>query len=216
MSYKYTEQGVNTKNNDILFYKKDIKAHKLDEKALVIHSFTSNDNISRILYHAKGYKLVRIDSKKQKIIYQDEEIEFSTISDVLEGDEENITKYKKELLNLRQRTRKCHNMSLSFLGSDIGDRVVTGYIDSTSKNTRVIHSWLETEDKVIDYTCNLIIDKDQYYKLWNPEVLSVISREDFKADYEKEFMHILGCKFYCLFRDELYKEGLIENSTRTK
>ena len=54
MSYKYTEQGVNTKNNDILFYKKDIKAHKLDEKALVIHSFTSNDNISRILYHAKG------------------------------------------------------------------------------------------------------------------------------------------------------------------
>lgn len=216
MNNKYNQHGVNINNIDMFDGKKLSNCSKINEKAIALHWFTSNDYISHILYHAKGYKLVRLDSKNLKMCYKSEEIEFSKLSDLLDGDKESVAKEKKELLNIRRRLGKCHNMSLSFLGNDIGDRVVTGYIDSTSKNTRVIHSWLETEDKVIDYTCNLIIDKDQYYKLWDPEVLSVISREDFKADYEKEFMHILGCKFYCLFRDELYKEGLIESGTRNK
>lgn len=48
------------------------------------------------------------------------------------------------------------------------------------------------------------MSKNDYYRLLNPEILNVITREQLDSDIGMlKQMNFLGSKFYCLFRDEI-------------
>ena len=75
-----------------------------------------------------------------------------------------------------------------------GDKLVTGYIDCFSGD-RIIHSWIEVDDKVMDYVFNVILDREVYYKLVNAEPLNFISKETVLEDCNSEFINtFLSCK----------------------
>jgi len=206
----YNQYGVNI-NNEPMFYEMEGYS-KQDKKILGIRAFSSSSLFLKILYTIKGFKLNRIDDKKLVINYKNDSVQFSLISDNIESDNCDISEVKKELLDHRGRVGQCHNKSMEFI--NLGDYLVTGYVDDTSRDYRVIHSWIETEKVVIDYTSNLVMKKEDYYELRNVEVLSVINKNDMYSDSESDLKMVLGCKFYCLFRDELFNEGLIQFGNR--
>lgn len=209
----YNKYGVNVKNESM--FNKMMVCGKVEPKLFGIRAFTSSNYFLQNLCILNGFKFTRLEDNILVITYKNSSIKFSKLSDLLLTNEEQlklIELRREELLDMERRNRKCHNRSIEFI--IFGDYLVTGYIDSSDGNSRIIHSWIEKDDKVIEYTNNLVIDKDDYYKLRNVEVLSVVSREDVFSDVESEIATILGCKFYCLFRDELYNEGLIEFGNR--
>lgn len=211
----YNKYGVNI-NNESMFFEIESYSDQ-DQKLEAIRAFTSSDTKRKFAYIVKGFKLNRIDDKKLMISYKNDFVEFSMISDSIEFATGDISEVKKELLDYRGRIGKCHIKSIELI--NLGDYLVTGYVDDTDRNYRVIHSWIETEKSVLDYTSNLIMKKEDYYKLRNVEVLNIVNKEDLYDDFKSEFAKtILSCKFYCLFRDELFREGLLEfgNSSLTK
>lgn len=200
---RYNEYGVNI-NNVPMFISK-LGNNKCDIKMKGIYVFTSNNYLIQFLFKMKGFKLRKLDNKKMVLQYKKEMVEFNKISDFLVEDRE---QEKQFLLNFRNRLGRCHIGSLAIIGS--GDKLVTGYIDCFSGN-RIIHSWIENDDKVIDYVFNAIIDKDVYYKLVNAQPLNFISKEIIAEDSSSEFINaFLSCKFYLLFRDEINRSGLID------
>ena len=85
-----------------------------------------------------------------------------------------------------------------------GDRIVNAYIDDPTEKFRVVHSFIELNNKVYDYTKNLVISKEDYYRLFNVEVINTIDRNVYLEDIKNPFFNsFIDCKFYCLFRDEL-------------
>ena len=208
VSNKYNKYGVN-KEAEKMFYVKKEKAN-MDKRMKVIRAFTSTDYLYQFFYLLKGYSIKTIDNNKMKLCYKNESIEFKKLSDCLIGEDEESVRIRKELLNYRKRKGQCHFNSLQLLPS-IGGNIVTGYVDDQGDTHKIIHSWIEDENNVIDYTSNLVIKKEDYNRLMNVEIVSVISKDDVLADSNSEFFQkYLGCKFYCLFRDELVREGLIK------
>ena len=177
----YNKYGINI-NNESMFINMPGNSDK-DEKLPCIRAFTSSDNFLKSLYLKKGFKVNRIDEKKLIISYNNESIIFSLLSDLLVIDD---GKLKEELLNRKIRTGHCHDKSIQYIG--FGSYLVTGYVDDTSRNYRVIHSWIENDEYVIDYTSNLVIKKEDYYELRNVEVLSVINKEDIFSDSKSDFL----------------------------
>lgn len=205
----YNKYGINTNTYEMFFDKKVDCV--LDERIMAIRAFTSNSCIRKKYYIAKGYR-IRTDDDKMIMQYKKDIFGFIKISDILSSDEKEFLKIKQELLDYKKRKHQCHSRSVQFFS--LADNLVTGYVDDVGNN-RIIHTWLETDENVIDYTSNLIINKEDYYKLMNAEVLSVISKDEFDEDIDSEFLNkIIGIKFYCLFRQELEQEGIIKNGCR--
>ena len=213
MKVKYNRYGVNINSLGMLFEKKEVS--KLDTKMKAIRAFTPTNYFYQFFYNLKGYSVHTIDTNKMKLCYKNENIEFSKLSDLLVGSVEEVRPIKTELLKYKVRKGKCHYRAIEFFPS-IGKNLVTGYVDDASGKVRTVHSWLETEKNVIDYTSNLVISKEDYYQLMNVEVLSVIAKDDFLGDFKSEFVQGLSCKFYCLFRNELVQQGLINHGKEKK
>jgi len=208
MNNNYNKFGVNTNNKLMFFYK--IGNSKIDPKMMAIRAFTSNNNFLQLLYKLVGFKLIKYENKYQ-ISYKNSDVCFSKFSDFLSGgnDIEELEKEKKELLSLKKRTGKCHYKSIELI--NVGDYLVTGYVTSSSRNVKIIHTWIETDKDVIDYTDNLVMKKEDYYNLKDVEVLTVIKKDTIVSEFDSQFVKsFLSDKFYCLFRDELEREGLIQ------
>lgn len=213
MSNLYNKFGIHINTEPLLVFKKS-DCH-LDERMQAIKAFTSNFTVLQELYLNKGF-IYSYNNKRNQIKYQEEIIEFYKFSDWLSRDLPNVTEIKEELLDYEKRTGKCHLMSMHFL-KFYGNFLVTGYVDS--KNERIIHTWIEDGDYVIDYTFNLVINKKIYYKLMNVQVLSEIDKDTFIRDISSSFIRsFISIKFYLLFREELKKSGLFEfdNSEQNK
>ncbi|MBQ3475103.1 MAG: hypothetical protein IJH20_02935 [Bacilli bacterium] len=118
-------------------------------------------------------------------------------------------KYRKEL-ECYKRYGKCHEMSMSLLGSLKEANILTGYI--SIENEDILHSVVECErdgkTKIIDYTKNIIMDKEDYVGLTNFRVFQRISRKDFLKDRKilRKYFNNLSSRFYLCFRDEIMNE----------
>lgn len=208
-SNSYNKYGVNINNYSMFFYKSGNS--KTNSKMTAIRVFTSNNYFLQFLCKLVGFKLIKLEDNKYKISYQDIDISFSKFSDSLSGGSniEELENEKRELLNLKKRAGKCHYKSIELI--NVGDYLVTGYVASSSRNVKIIHTWIETDEDVIDYTANLVMKKEDYYKLNNVEILTVINKDDVINDFDSPFIRtFLSDKIYCLFRDELEREGLIQ------
>ena len=116
---------------------------------------------------------------------------------------------KRELLSVK-RYGKCHEMSLSLLNSLEGSSILTGYIAVEDED--ILHSVVEYESdgktKIVDYTKNIIMDKEDYIGLMNFRNIQRITREQFLKD-EIILMKMFGSlniRTYLCFRDEIMNE----------
>lgn len=113
---------------------------------------------------------------------------------------------KKELLT-SNRYGKCHSMSMKLVEMIPDSYILTGYVSYEDED--YLHSVIEFEKdgntKIIDYTKNLIMDKEEYIGLTNFRLIQRISRKDYKKDKKiiKKYMPDLSNKVYLCFRDEL-------------
>jgi hypothetical protein len=82
-------------------------------------------------------------------------------------------KHDSEILSMR-RVGQCHHGSLELADNlkfelNMNPTIVTGYASSLAEKCSVLHTWLEMQIKgnpyVLDYTMNILIDKEAYYKM---------------------------------------------------
>lgn len=209
-SNKYNEYGYNIESYKMLV-NKECKVN-VDKKIGAIKAFTSTNILLQLLYNVKGFKVKKIGDNKRVLLYKKQELTFRRFSDCLLGDKKDLENVKSVLLNYKKRRGKCHQGSIS-LFTCMGDYIVTGYVDHINGKLRCVHTWIEQDENVFDYTSNLVVKKEEFYKLLNVEILNKISRDDFlndintKSDFVQKY---LSAKLYLLFRDELVREGLIK------
>lgn len=199
---KYNEYGINVNNEKMLYYKlQDVFYY---DEMKVIKNFTSNSFIEKLKDKKYNFSIKKNNASNYYCLESSNlNISFKRISDVIYmEDKAKLNKLKSILLSLKKRKRKCHQLSIRYVNS--GYNIVTGYINDESGIGRIIHTWLENDFEVLDFTFNLKIDKDVYYYLLKAESLNVISYE--KRIQDDELINELSLKMYCLFRDEIKKD----------
>lgn len=214
VSGKYNEFGYNIQSYKMLL-NKECKVN-VDKRLGAIRAFTSTNVFLQLLYKAKGFKVKKIGEQKRVLSNKNQELTFKRFSDCLHGNKQDLKRVKSTLLNYKKRRGKCHEGSL-LLFNCMGDYIVTGYVDHIGGKHRCVHTWIEQDEKVYDYTSNLVVEKEEFYKLLNAEILNKISRDDFLSDIndKSDFVQkYLSAKMYLLFRDELVREGLIKPAER--
>ena len=149
-------------------------------------------NLSEELYDYDPY----YDKKINRYIYKD--IKYFKISSII--DEETIHKE----LESNNRYGKCHKGSLKLLYFK-NSSILTGYINF--KGDLFLHSVIQIGDYILDYTKNLIISKDDYFRLTDFKVVQKITREQFIEDEDIIFyFKDIDLRIYLTFRDEIVNE----------
>lgn len=111
------------------------------------------------------------------------------------------------------RLGNCHQGSIDLaidVLKDIPSNIVTGACFIAHPKQMFLHSWVEInvdgKPKVLDYVNNAIIDKDVYYKLYNPTVYEKIPSSVIKAELSqiKQLRNAdwRGLKLYLSSREE--------------
>ena len=114
-----------------------------------------------------------------------------------------------------KRKGSCHSKSMSIsVSMGIPNDVVTGYIFGFSDKAKYLHSWIEFKDKdremIIDYSLNILMNKEGYYYMQHAIPLSRVSNSKLLEDKEiiKKFgkLGYFTDKEYLLYRDEIMKD----------
>lgn len=194
----YDRFGIHINNNQIL--SRNNQVTKFSPIMQCICLFTTDDYMAHLYYYQRGICLEKITHDKWKLIFPDEQVEFSRLSDLLPSDSPFS---KHTLLNYEKRMRSCHVDSMRLLPLCNG-KIVTGYVDSRKERGKIIHSWIETaRDNVFDCSNNLAISKQDYYRYMHPEVINIISKEEYFDDCTVLTEIPICDKVYCLFRNEI-------------
>lgn len=137
---------------------------------------------------------------------QDRIIKVRKLTDAIEGIEEDFPDIKTD-----ERVGKCHSYALKLLlGMKENDKVVTGICYSISKRGRFLHSWVEStsekgEEVCLDVTMNLLMCKEDFYKLWHIKPISTLTKTQFIEDLPKlEPIWKYGVQ-YLINREEVLK-----------
>ena len=159
-----------------------------------------------------GSAIITLDSGKT--------IHFSLLSQFLD-DFATIKPEDKKELESSKRVGKCHPgaaLISQILLKELRKKsdVVSGRINFFDGKASIIHSWVETnlsprKTSIIDYTMNVIMDKDGYEFLNHPEELNRVSSTTIKNDtISGLYKKIINLGFadveYLFFRDELVKD----------
>lgn len=159
-----------------------------------------------------GSAIITLDSGKT--------IHFSLLSQFLD-DFATIKPEDKKELESSKRIGKCHPgaaLISQILLKELHKKsdVVSGRINFFDGKASIIHSWVETnlsprKTSIIDYTMNVIMDKDGYEFLNHPEELNRVSSTTIKNDtISGLYKKIINLGFadveYLFFRDELVKD----------
>lgn len=212
--------GINNNTYEILFGdnynlpKEEWQEEKYIKavNAIIIFTMIKSKKITYTFLKAyytilQQYNLNKIHYNKDtnKYIYEDEGVylSFDLLSNKLENKE-----LKKELTS-KKRNGKCHVRSINIATNTENSKIVTGY--ATFANKRILHSVIEMPGKkspvILDWTMNLIMSKEDYYKFSGFKELNSVKGEDVVDDVELIIDNIkLGCKAYLLFRDEIIRE----------
>lgn len=144
-----------------------------------------------------------------------------------QGNEVNVSKLssvkpiKKEfpyLTDFSKRTGTCHHDSiiLALMTGNVNSKVVTGNITSLAKDHKILHSWVEFvnregKERVADSTFNLIMDKEDYYRLRKAEPLASLSTQQIVDDIylgllNSEPVQQMDYKVFLLYHDDILKD----------
>lgn len=220
---KYDESGININTKNILFnddfytlleselgtleyakilfaidtYTRMIHKNIFEKMLLKLEASRFNIDLSKIKYNE--------DKKQHEYKLENGKIiTFDLLSDMLDADKKILDE-----LESNKRKRKCHSRSIS-LGDSTKDSVVlTGTI--TVGDRKVLHSVVEANNKqnkpvILDWTRNLVIDKESYIKLFKFDILTSVDSKLIFDDLSILKELGLDVKQYLVFRDELMKD----------
>lgn len=193
---KYEKNGINKNTDRVLF--DDEYYDKIDKNVIkssyglkVIEIYTKLREkriFTKLLrfYYKKKYKV-----DFSKIIFNDETGEYE-YRDEFDGEIYTFNKLSnllseqeiKNELESDKRYKKCHSKSIELISALPKGAILTGCIKKFYG--KFLHSVVEIEKRgkpyIIDYTKNLIMPKEQYFKLTNFEEIERISDEELFSD----------------------------------
>jgi len=178
--------GENKYNDEYLSYLENSErffdTYDIDEDAYLFHfirMYALGGKIFRMKFLNHPYiTSFKIDKDKKNIstIFGDLDFKFwiNGYSDAfLRAYKDNDLKNSKVYLDVYngKYNGRCHEVSTKFC---YGNTIVTAFMHEPLSNLRYLHSFITKEDRVIDATANLVINKDDYYRLLKPEIVSEI------------------------------------------
>ena len=184
---EYNEDGINNNTYELLF--KDSKnSRDIDEKEekrkyilSLIEHYTKLREKSIFGSLLKKYLNIK-NLDFSKIVYNKEtqEYEFEYLGEIYTFNKiSNFYGDKKTQKELEsgERYGKCHEASIYFSMINKDCYILTGYINNNGGT--YLHSVIETQEgKILDWTKNLIMSKEDYLKLTDFKALERISGEE--------------------------------------
>lgn len=89
----------------------------------------------------------------------------------------------------KERYGNCHGASKAYLDIFEDSKLITGYVCSLADKNRYLHSWIETsmqgKEFVFDYTMNVMINTEGYYRLFHVQKINEIEKEEIVTDRQK-------------------------------
>ena len=132
------------------------------------------------------------------------EFKFLLLSDFAED------KSQIKRLTSKRRLHQCHNESYNIVKNAKYEEayVLTGYVNV--EGASILHSIAEVGSqgkmRVIDYTQNLVMLKEDYIKITNFKEISRVSREDINNDEDIINKFKIDLPYYFIFRDEIIND----------
>lgn len=181
---KGLEQEANINSNGIIYN--------------ILISYATNRLPKKQLNQPKKYNIPYINStnlkSKIKIIRtNDTEIKFRLIvGNYFELIQKLITenhRLKNLYIDLYKGNSlgKCHELCAKYPQKDYN--IVTAYIPDIFSNLFVLHTFQQKNDKVVDLSNNIIWNKNVFYNLLNPEIISVIPSKQLIKDLQNHKIH---------------------------
>ncbi len=103
------------------------------------------------------------------------------------------------------RKGKCHLRSMDLSLNFENSKILTGIIHFGKRKS--LHSVLLTnEGNIIDWTRNLVTDKDTFYKIYNFILISEVDTLNLENDMKVLGQLDIDSKVFLTFRDELMKD----------
>lgn len=178
------EQEANISPNGILYYILSLYATKdLNKKAL---QNPSKYHIPYINYAdlTKNLKLVKTNK---------EEIQFRLIVASFPELIHKLTTHDIHFYRLYTSLYcgttlgKCHKLCLCYPTQNFN--IVTAYIPDVFSPLRFLHTYQENDKQIIDLSHNLIFDKDTFYNVFKPQIVSSLTNEEWIHDFKSGKIH---------------------------
>lgn len=214
---KYKENGINKNTYDLLFTDKDNIRERDKEEEIrdyilyIIETYTRFREKSIFISFIKKYFGAKTKFDFSRIVWneENEEYEFEYLGEKYTFDKisNSIDDKKSEKeLESEKRYRHCHLASIGMAVGMINNNVLTGYTNVSGG--RYLHSVIETKNgKIIDWTRNLVMPKDEYIKLTGFRVLESIKSEELLEILSKLYnKEIVGSKVVSVFGKELLND----------
>ncbi len=202
LSKNYDQNGKNFRNHllfgsdsDAIFFQGiDNDYPKLQQE---LDNFTENPEVlsKHISYDEKKCEYVLKASKNSKFY-------FNLLSDFV--DNEGI---KSELLS-KKRYHHCH-VNSQVVANGLGDNsLIVGGKVKINENDYFYHSWVEEDDLVYDYNHNIIMDKEEYSKLYGAIPISKTYNHNMKDIIKKLVLdyNIVDSMTINYLGEEFYKD----------
>lgn len=209
----FNDLGINKKTYDIIIEDQKINTDFKNDKIIsTIEIFTKihkNNPFNKfnllICDYYFNLEQLKIKKYEHEFAYKttEKEIKFKKLSDSI------IQKNTKKELKTNKRYGKCHTASFALaLYSTKNCEIITGFVDEF--NHRLMHSIVEYNHNglYIDYTKNLIMNKNDYINIYHFKEISRVTSKQVKEDVENIFPIIdkIGLKSYLCFRNEIVKD----------
>lgn len=208
---KFDYMGINKHNyyflgdkfDHLFFQREDYNGTEYDDVIEEIENFTMDPNLDSLS--------IKYNYEEECFYFENSKIsfKFNLLSDLFLN-----TPVEKILLS-QSRYRKCHINSIRLVNAltDYDCKVVSGKY-KINEIDYLYHSWVEIDSLniVMDFNFNLVIDKDDYYKLFQPVAINKTSIDDINKHLDKkdEFSVLLHSADICYFGDNIYND-LVKN-----
>lgn len=222
MEYIYNKHGINKNTYDLLFNEKEEYKKECSKELMTVELFLSNKKIlnrkafiwlERLIdmqYYKINYFNIRKRLLNNSYIYKDENIKFEFyklekyLNKILKEEDNYVKEEMNFLMKYNLIKGNCYAMNM-ILASNIKDSyLVTGLLTFEDGTTH-LHAYVEYIDYIIDFTKNLIIKKNIYYKLLKVTELGKIKSKDISNIYNltSENTILNTTRYMALFGDEI-------------
>ena len=161
---------------------------------VLIHTFKKNNIIKDVVIDDEGnYKILTENFG---------DISFSKADKYFEDDKETLDYINNYGANLKSG---CHDISFYLMKKYKGYKAVTSICDS-SLDKKYYHSFIVNGDEVIDGTSNMVMKKDDYYKLNNVKELSVLDYSEYLNKKDESVVYDESKTLFELLRIGAYNQ----------
>ena len=199
------KDGINNNTYNLLFSDVfyNVDDEYLNDTAVIIENFTMLNEIDRLIVLTQS-DMFKYKNKTYTYNDGEEEYTFSLLEDLFEDDE------TKRILHSPERYGSCHHASVGMCLNlpHKNSKILTGYINYS--DCRILHSVYYYEEDgmeiIYDYTKNIMMRKDEYFRLTNFKLINEIEREKLIEDKNFICNSNISVKAYMVFRDEMMRD----------